>query len=1369
MLGFCRLGYAGNVAWKGEAEDNLVAPAKVFRDDRAEGGRVVVLNLPAGGEMFKASPVLPPGEYIVTAFLDAEPVDVLHDLAITLVANEQLRVVNAIHFDPTPAAGYQPMSLRVIHRGGPLAVRIQGAGASGFEGMRKAATEEEKQAVPDAPSEDRKMLGHDNAGEELALDLEEDAELSSLTALDQRVICDRVEIEAVSQPAALVTKVRLDKVHYAPGEKVQAAVELLGVEAGDYELQADLVTEIDAVEKVHTQAVDLKLGSSSEIRFEFTLDPTREFGHELRCTLLKDGKPVHTGREFFGVSRNVYRVGITGRGQNSSAGLTKDYIDELMLANRKVYANYMEFFAWAPCDYSEMTPDTESFHSGQTQYPGSKSSLKLLIETAHAHGLKAITYGKSCAAGIAGFETVRRHPEYFGHGAASGLYSDAFDTFYLDLMVDNRYTLKDGKGGASGWQSWASAWVKNDANSAVDLGAQEIIDSAKMFGWDGVRWDGHFVGNMPRLIERINRELPGFVHGYNVAFASPGSALFLPPGDETSRKDFHTIAENHGTMMDESVREWSHTNYSSGVMQPFYEALAREADYEKRIGGLPLFITLGMGSPQDITLGVLMGVAAGQRYTYMSSPADFAFGPLSRFMTRYSAVVWDDTKAIADAGKFVKITPASDRQPWFEQTCWVRSAPNGRQQLIVNLVNRPGYDAFSNRVQPPPATLRNLHITVATPADTQLARVIHCSPDLIDGSETLEIKDGGATLPALRLWSIVVFEYENVDGKSLTQPIFPVTDPIGAAKAYFAAQPAPAKPTEPPVSPFADYSREYNADADVAAKLTRPTEMRLHRNGVLDVHHARGVYAWLNPIRNAVALGGGGSYQSSTVNRAGFRLGPGGSMEGFPDDYESLLGCDVVVLDNVHSVDLGPTRRAMIADFVRSGGGLMVMGGIYNLSWGADRNSAIGEILPVEIKKYADIETIDAPLVASKNPVFESLGGEAIGQVLRVDRSTPRAGAEVLATVDGRPAIVGVTAGKGRVIVVLINPYGEFPEGATPYYRSPGWSRVLAACVRWLGAGSAEHSPAVPVTFKADPSKTDPLALMAEAAELNATQFSFKLRDALDNIADPDSARILLQTAMSSADKIDDPELLPKVVAAVSRFIDESSAKSFDSLVTELLASRDPQIRAVGYEVIGLSKNTDQLPAVRDGLADAEPTVVHAAMLAAAQIGDASLAPDIAALARKSGGQHQLLACAVALRLGQAGDLIDLACGEYIRQSELTLGLQSARKQVIEALYGGQAFKLTPSQRRRVEGELKRVTAEHRSAQQTLEYFEQTMPLISAGARARAAEYVSGSEDPAVVPLAYAIFVNLPSDETTALRPIVSQAKLGDVKLLGSD
>jgi len=63
--------------------------------------------------------------------------------------------------------------------------------------------------------------------------------------------------------------------------------------------------------------------------------------------------------------------------------------------------------------------------------------------------------------------------------------------------------------------------VRPDAGARSE--ALQIIASAKAFGWDGVRWDGHFVGNMARCKERLNAALPNFVHGYNIAFANPGA------------------------------------------------------------------------------------------------------------------------------------------------------------------------------------------------------------------------------------------------------------------------------------------------------------------------------------------------------------------------------------------------------------------------------------------------------------------------------------------------------------------------------------------------------------------------------------------------------------------------------------------------------------------------------------------------------------------------------------------------------------------------------------------------------------------------------------------------------------------------------
>jgi hypothetical protein len=405
------------------------------------------------------------------------------------------------------------------------------------------------------------------------------------------------------------------------------------------------------------------------------------------------------------------------------------------------------------------------FWSGQTQYPGSVSGFKTTLAEAHKVGVKAITYGKACACGINGFNTFQRHPEFFGHEARIGPVSEMFNTFYLELMRQNLYTLPGIDGGPRPWQHWASLWTNFASDAAVDFGADEILASSKMLGWDGVRWDGHFAGNMARFKQRVNAQHPGFIHAYNVAFANPGSEHFLPspPVD-----DFHEICKDHGVIMDESVRSWSHTNYSSGVMRPFYDAICREADYVKRADGLPLFITFDIGSPQDKTLNILMGLAAGERYTYITAPqTDFAFGSLPKFLTRFSAMEWDDTAMIAKAGDVVKVnvgkSAAKDAKPWFEQSTWLRKLPSGREQLLVNLINPPGYPAFCNREQPAPATLENVSVAVRASSGAKVTRVVHVSPDLVDGYETLEASST-VVVPRVRLWSIVAFEFDGPTG-----------------------------------------------------------------------------------------------------------------------------------------------------------------------------------------------------------------------------------------------------------------------------------------------------------------------------------------------------------------------------------------------------------------------------------------------------------------------------------------------------------------------------------------------------------------------------------------------------------------------------
>ena len=60
----------------------------------------------------------------------------------------------------------------------------------------------------------------------------------------------------------------------------------------------------------------------------------------------------------------------------------------LLMQWLSVRFNLLPLFGMTSNDYSEMTPDTERFWSGQTQYPGSVSKFKATLQAAHKLGIK---------------------------------------------------------------------------------------------------------------------------------------------------------------------------------------------------------------------------------------------------------------------------------------------------------------------------------------------------------------------------------------------------------------------------------------------------------------------------------------------------------------------------------------------------------------------------------------------------------------------------------------------------------------------------------------------------------------------------------------------------------------------------------------------------------------------------------------------------------------------------------------------------------------------------------------------------------------------------------------------------------------------
>ncbi|MCX5658304.1 MAG: glutamine amidotransferase [Planctomycetota bacterium] len=1210
----------------------------------------------------------------------------------------------------------------------------------------------------------------------LNFDLEEDPSIEKLGHSVNRLACDRVEIAAVRLLQAVVAGVDVDKSHYYPDETVKAVAHLAGAidgSGGTYKLVADDIVEADTARRVFSKEVTLGPGQKVDVAFEYPLAegkvPATEFGHQIRCALLKDEKEVHDASEVFGVSANVYRIGIycnDASGQDKSI-VTRESVRAGMEENKKNYGNWFEQFAWAPCTFSNMTPKTEDWYSGQAQYHGTKTGFRIMIEEAHRVGIKALTYGHQGGGGIAALENYQRHPEIFASGYdGSGLYN----SFLMDRAYFNEYDFSDvpdvtGKGK---WHYWNCIWM-GSGSSAFDWGVNELIGSTEMFGWDGVRWDAA-IGPAAEIRKRLLAKYPRYVFGYNILQAN--AKIYLPPARDTA--EFHESARDHGMMMDETVRNY----WTGSAVRDFYQAMGLEGDYIKRIGGVPLIIPFG-GTNQDNTFITLSALAAGER-NYAMLGGGYPYGPLARFVTRYSAFIWDDTARIADTGSVVQVKVGRGPKgaaPWHDYTTWLRKLPNGHQQVLVNLINPPHYAQYSDRVQPPPSTLNDVALTVPTPAGAKLVRAMHISPDMREGLVDLEAKIDGAsgtvTLPRLRLWSIVALEYAPADGKGeLAYPAFKLTTPLEDAKAYMANEEKEklakkqaeqrteaglekAAATQKGVHFSQDFKNSYNVDAAAGKALVMPDDLSVRRNGTLDVLHCHGLFAWLDPVENAMGLIGGGRYATAWSSNEG--------LEGPPRGLAGLLPYDAIVLDNVHASALGHAGRAMINEYVKAGGGLVVFAGMDNLSMGMDRNTALDELLPVTIVSRENTVRDDKglPFAPAKEGFFPAATKWAKApKVFCLDASPLKQGVEVLAKAGDRPVIVSHRVGKGRVVVLLMEPIGNYAEGLLPYWKWSDWPRVIGACLQYAAGDFKSVDPPKVLARKLDPKEQDPASLLIEAAMISdPAAFTKKLKSAQKNLVDASTARAIMTAALDNADKVDDQNVFEEIGDAAGPFLDAS----FAPLATKLVTSQHLPLRRAGYQVLGLAGDQASRPRLEVALERERDRKSHREILIA--IGRLKSSESIPAVRRYfEKGSEQLLALGVLKRLGDP-DTITEGANLYARSTRQLLGNYGS---YIAQWWAFSRFagRMTPGKRREAlavinatEGMMERLSFDTR-------YFADSLSPLSDAEVAAMTEFLRTTESRTGATLAYVTCGHLTEARAEAFRRGLADAKQAQLRTM---
>lgn len=190
----------------------------------------------------------------------------------------------------------------------------------------------------------------------------------------------------------------------------------------------------------------------------------------------------------------------------------------------------------------------------------------------------------------------------------------------------------------------------------------------------------------------------------------------------------------------------------------------------------------------------------------------------------------------------------------------------------------------------------------------------------------------------------------------------------------------------------------------------------------------------------------------------------------FPFDASGLAEVDVVVLSDIGANTLllppkvfsqgrtAPNRLQMLAEWTRSGGALLMVGGYLSFQ-GIEakanyRNTPLAEVLPVVMEAGDDREETPegaVPTAVDDHPVTQGLGGNW-PPVLGYHRLQARKASQVLARIGDRPLLtVGeVGAGRSAAFASDMGPHW-LPES---FLQWEGYGPMWQQLISWLARES---------------------------------------------------------------------------------------------------------------------------------------------------------------------------------------------------------------------------------------------------------------------------------------------------------------------------
>lgn len=657
-----------------------------------------------------------------------------------------------------------------------------------------------------------------------------------------RLRLDRVVFTRLADlPPARVVSVWPDRVRYLEKQDGEIAVTLDSASdaavAGTVRLE--MLHDLDAPRSLGEQAVTVPPGTSTVVRFAFR-NPGLRFGSAARATLAVGGRDVDSAEEFFTVHDNPWAVATSAADQEPGSyernwwgtfygiGATDAEIEEAALTARKQYTTCTEFFSWSPGECFDMAPTDRDFwirgNGGDSLR--SKRELQRAVAALRRQGTACITYIAFQAMGERSLALLREKPEWFTYSGQTG---DVIEFYRADQLARRQafWALFDWDGygrdanphapgwtdSPEQWQRYKTFWEKPakacrelgiigyfvpnyTLPEVVDFCADQAIASARLFGWDGLRWDcGHLnpgpiwgafkpyvdfqgrpeaataddmetltVRNLQRLKARIRAALPRFAIGTN--FGS---------WDETHRypRQVAELARDGGWLLDEVSYGYNSPQCPYHFWDAYYAIMADEGERITALGGHynPFAFNRNGGKyPVDGLYETIFRIAGKGHPNAVYFNSGTPFGNFAQFCVRFGRYVFDpEIRRLDNPETLISVTAPSPL--WWNKTVG-RLRQAGGDWVIVHLINPPVQkEVESDPMSRIPAPVAGATVALALPRGAKAAQAWALTAESWrtgDAPRTqavpldVRIVQGQAiaTVPEILVWKTVVLRFE---------------------------------------------------------------------------------------------------------------------------------------------------------------------------------------------------------------------------------------------------------------------------------------------------------------------------------------------------------------------------------------------------------------------------------------------------------------------------------------------------------------------------------------------------------------------------------------------------------------------------------